>query len=312
MAEEKIISTEETENSGCDREEIDRSGFLKKVGAGIFASLLLPGVMSDKFNLLAKETIDKLNLPQLPPVREGEDLIIKMMRDLQTALKKPMEKRKWAMVIDLRKCVGCHSCTISCVAENKLGPGTVYRPVLEEEIGVYPNVRERFIPRPCMQCEKPPCTDVCPVGATWKRADGIVEIDYEQCIGCRYCLTACPYSARTFDTGRYYNDDSPVQEPFMGKENAELYERKAAYDYGKEWRREDGESPVGNARKCHFCLHRIEKGLLPSCVISCIGRATFFGDANDKNSLIAELIGQANIMNLKEEMGTKPKVHYLL
>ncbi|RMG32103.1 MAG: 4Fe-4S dicluster domain-containing protein, partial [Methanobacteriota archaeon] len=224
-----------------------------------------------------------------------------------------LEQRKWSMVIDLRKCVGCHACTIACVAENKLPPGVVYRPVLTEEIGTYPNVRERFIPRPCMQCEKPPCVGVCPVNATWMRPDGIVEIDYEQCIGCRYCLTACPYSARTFDTGHFYTEHAPMDVVALAsRESTHHYETKPAFDYGKQWPREKEVSPVGNARKCHFCLHRIEKGLLPQCVVSCIGRATFFGDANDPESLVSELIGQPNVMHLKEEMGTKPKVHYLL
>lgn len=292
----------------------DRNDFLKKVGGGIFASLLLPAIFSNKFTTaLAKAAPEIDNLPNIPPKQDGEDVLVRMMRDLKRALKKPLEQRKWSMVIDLRKCVGCHSCTISCIAENKLPPEVVYRPVMTEEIGEYPNVRERFIPRPCMQCDEPPCTGVCPVNATWKRVDGIVEIDYEKCIGCRYCITACPYSARTFDSGRYYNEDTPENtSAYVGKELAENYEIKPAYDYGKEWPREEDDSPIGNARKCHFCLHRIENGLLPGCVISCIGRATFFGDANDKESLVAELIGQPNVMRLKEEMGTQPKVYYLL
>ncbi len=292
---------------------LDRVSFLKKLGGGIFASLMLPAIMNDNFSVLGQESVKVPELPQLPDPKPDEDLIIRMMRDLQRALQKPLEQRKWSMVIDLRKCVGCHACTIACVAENKLPPGVVYRPVLTEEIGEFPNVSERYIPRPCMQCEKPPCVPVCPVNATWMRPDGIVEIDYQKCIGCRYCITACPYSARTFDTGRNYTDEAPDDVvAYVGRKQAESYEKKPAFDYGKEWPREHEASPVGNARKCHFCLHRIEKGMLPQCVVSCIGRATFFGDANDSDSLVAELIGQPNVMHLKEEMGTKPKVHYLL
>lgn len=309
MKEEKAkITVKETDNHSSN----SRADFLKKVGTGVFASLLLPGIFSDKFSSFAKELSELPELPVLPPATKDEDPIVRMMRDLQRALKKPVKERKWSMVIDLRKCVGCHACTISCVAENKLPPGVVYRPVLSEEIGEYPNVRERFIPRPCMQCEEPPCTEVCPVSATWKREDGIVEIDYEQCIGCRYCITACPYSARTFDSGRTYTEDATNHSAFIGKDDAEKFEKLPAYDYEKEWPREEDASPIGNARKCHFCLHRIEKGLLPECTVTCIGRATYFGDANDKESLVAELIGQPNVMHLKEEMGTKPKVHYLL
>ena len=275
--------------------------------------MLLPGVLSKNFTAVAKQLDNGVELPKLPPEKPGEDVILRMMRDLQRALKKPIAERKWTMVIDLRKCVGCDSCTISCAAENKLPPGVVYRPVLKEEIGTYPNVSERYIPRPCMQCSKPPCVDVCPVSATWKREDSIVEIDYEQCIGCRYCITACPYSARTFDAGHNYSDGaSDGANCLVGKQTTQKYEVEPVYDYGKQWPREKDESPEGNVRKCHFCIHRVEKGLLPECVVSCIGRATYFGDANDQKSLVAELIGKPNVMRLKEEMGTEPNVHYLM
>src|SRR5581483_11962566 len=136
---------------------------------------------------------------ELPP--DNDSILVRMQQDLQRALAKPIEQRKWAMVIDLRKCIGCSACTVSCVAENHLPPGVVYRPVSEQEVGTYPNVARQFLPRPCMHCDDPPCTDVCPVAATYKRPDGIVEINYDKCIGCRYCIPACPYGARTFDWG---------------------------------------------------------------------------------------------------------------
>jgi len=296
-------------------ENYDRNSFIKKLGTGVFAGLVLPAILNNKF-LKAAETVtentDKVDLPKLPDPTDDEDVIIRMQRDLQRALQKPVNQRSWSMVIDLRKCVGCHSCTVSCNAENKLPPGVVYRPVLTEEIGTYPNTTERYIPRPCMQCEDPPCVDVCPVHATWKREDGIVEIDYDQCIGCRYCITACPYSARTFDTGRFYTEGAPDKGGIYVGEDARKYEEEPTYGYGIARYREEGESPIGNARKCTFCIHRVEKGLLPECVVSCIGRATYFGDANDPESLVSELIGSPNVMRLKEEMGTNPKVYYLL
>lgn len=226
-----------------------------------------------------------------------------MQRELQKALKKPMEQRRWVMVIDLRKCIGCSACTISCNSENVLPPGVVYRPVVEEEIGEYPNVTRRFVPRPCMQCESPPCVPVCPVAATWKRADGIVVVDYDVCIGCRYCIMACPYNARTFDFGERYTSGTP-------KEMA--YETRPTFEYREQWPREPDRSPIGNARKCHFCIHRIESGMLPSCTTSCVGGATYFGDANDPDSLVSKLMGQPNVMRLKEELGTKPRVYYLI
>lgn len=292
---------------------LERKDVLKGIGLGI-----LTGIISKAFKgtkLIAEEVkLPKdIELAKLPPPMDGEDPIITMMRDLQRALKKPMEQRRWVMVIDTRKCVGCHACTISCVAENKLPPGTVYRPVFEEEVGEFPNVSLRFTPRPCMQCSKAPCVDVCPVHATWIRKDGIVEIDYEQCIGCRYCITACPYSSRVFDSGHYYTDKTPKKsEVYLSQEKAKVYEEKPSYEYGIAWEREEGSSPIGNARKCQFCVHRIERGLLPMCVVTCIGRATYFGDANDPDSLVSKLKGKPNVVRLKEHMGTEPNVYYLV
>lgn len=242
-----------------------------------------------------------------------QDPLLRMQEDLRRALKKPLEQRRWVMVIDLRKCVGCHACTIACVAENKLPPGVVYRPVLDEELGTYPYVSRRFLPRPCMQCDEPPCVPVCPVNATYKRADGVIEVNYDQCIGCRYCVTACPYAARTFDFGSLYNKDAPsVAGLIVGRQTVEKQERDASFEYGRSWKREEEKSPIGNVRKCQFCLHRLNAGMLPACVTTCIGRATYFGDVNDPEALVSELIGSPNVMRLKEELGTQPKVYYML
>jgi len=246
-------------------------------------------------------------------VLEREDILLRMQEELKRALAKPREQRRWVMVIDLRKCVGCSACTIACIAENKLPPGVVYRPVMEEEIGSFPNVTRRFLPRPCMQCDNPPCVPVCPVSATYKNADGVVVIDYDECIGCRYCITACPYAARTFDFGNTYTQGTPVAEGLIvGRERADDYERIPSFEYGEAWPRERETSPIGNTRKCQFCLHRLNVGMLPACVTTCIGRATYFGDANDPDSLVSELISRSNVMRLKEELGTQPRVYYLL
>jgi molybdopterin-containing oxidoreductase family iron-sulfur binding subunit len=225
--------------------------------------------------------------------------LVRMQDELKRAMEKPIDQRKWVMVIDLQKCIGCSACTIACKAENQLPPGVVYRPVIEEEIGEYPNVGRRWLPRPCMQCEEPPCVPVCPVNATWKREDGIVVIDYDACVGCRYCVVACPYSARYFDYGEHYTDGTPERQP---------YEEMPVQEYGRSWSRSGIE---GVTRKCQFCIHRLDAGMLPACVTTCIGGATYFGDKNDPDSMVSELIGSPRVMRLKEEQGTDPKVYYL-
>jgi molybdopterin-containing oxidoreductase family iron-sulfur binding subunit len=137
-----------------------------------------------------------------------------------------------------------------------------------------------------------------------KRTAVIVAGNSEQCIGCRYCVTACPYSARTFDSGDFYSNGTPAMQP---------YEQLVTYEYGKTYDRARGDSPVGNVRKCTFCLHRrLNEGMLPQCTTSCIGTATYFGDLNDPESLVSELAGRPNATSLKEELGTKPKVFYLM
>ena len=249
------------------------------------------------------QTVRDIPAPKTIAEDEGADPLVRMQAELRRAMAKPVEQRKWMMVIDTRKCVGCCACTVACIAENKLPPGVVYRPVVQEEIGTFPNVQLRFFPRPCMQCDNPPCVPVCPVTATWKRPDGIVAIDYDKCIGCRYCMAACPYGARTSDFGHNYTDDTPLLQP---------YEQQPSHEYGKSWTRENHGSPVGNARKCQFCLHRLERGELPQCVTTCIGRANYFGDANDSDSMVAKKARKANQIKLLEEKGTKPRVIYLV
>ncbi len=298
--------------------DINRRNFLKGLvgGAGAVAAIAAYEALVDNPSVLLAqetETIDSM-AEALSSASDGGpiDILERMRVELRQALQKPVAERRWVMVIDLRKCVGCHACTIGCVAENKLPPGVVYRPVIEEEWGTYPNVGRRFVPRPCMQCDNPPCTPVCPVNATFKNEDGIVEVDYEQCIGCRACLTACPYGARTSDFGLTYTEETPVAAGLIaGRDTADDYERVANFEYGKQYPREEHSSPMGNARKCHFCMHRVRVGELPACVTTCIGRATMFGDANDPDSLVADMISSPNVMRLKEDLGTEPRVYYL-
>lgn len=239
-----------------------------------------------------------------------KDILITMQEELERALQKPAAERRWAMLLDLRKCVGCHACTVACVSENKLPPKLYYRPVFEFERGKYPKVSRYYLPKPCMQCDKPPCVPVCPVkgpdGATWKETEGvgagIVPVNYDRCIGCGRCVPACPYSARTMDGGAYHTAGTP---------ELQLYETFPSFEYGRQWPRKDKKRPIGAARKCHFCIHRLANGMLPQCISSCIGRVGYFGDENDPASLIARVKKSNKVQVLKKGLGTAPRVYYV-
>ena len=305
------------EVSPLNRREAVKAGALVAAGAAVaITGVTWHRSRSSTPDPVGKGTIRSLTVLSNVKPQPDEDVLVRMQRELVRAMAKPVEQRRWIMVIDARKCVGCHACTIGCVAENKLPPGVVYRPVVTEELGEFPNVRLRFTPRPCMQCDAPPCVPVCPVNATWKRPDGIVAIDYDKCIGCRYCLTACPYGARTSDFGEYHTDGAALGTP-DGDQRATLgphaaWEDLPNHEYGKHWKRTNHGSPMGNARKCHFCLHRLEVGQLPMCATTCIGRATYFGDENDPDSLVKELITKNNVQTLLPHKGTKPRVFYIV
>lgn len=220
-------------------------------------------------------------------------------------------KFRYGMVIDTRRCVGCKACVVACKAENKTPPGVSYTVVLDNAIGNRPDDKPIFMTKPCFHCENPPCVNVCPVSATFKRErDGIVVIDYDRCIGCRYCITACPYGARYFDFGENY--------PAVSANTP--YAQVPSPEYGQFRKRVQDRSPIGNVRKCTFCLHlqdaegRYDKaaGRWPACAKTCTGHAIHFGDFNDPNSEVNTLLKERQAVRLKEELGTEPNVYYLL
>ena len=224
------------------------------------------------------------------------------------ALTAPGRKHHWGMVIDTRRCVGCEACVIACKIENKTPPGVFYTLVTKEPLPGSQDEAPVFMTKPCFHCEEPPCVPVCPVGATYRRpTDGIVVVDYDRCIGCRYCVAACPYGARYADFGDEYE-----LLPMAGESVSPEY---------KQYRmRVPGESPIGNVRKCTFCLHLQdeqgeydrEAGRWPACAKTCPGHAIIFGDLDDPESEVSVLLRERNAVRLKEELGTKPSVYYLL
>ncbi len=196
--------------------------------------------------------------------------------------KKSEMKKRWAMGIDLRRCYGCKSCMLSCKSEHNILLGVFRSWVNYVETGSYPRVERYFVPVLCNHCDDAPCIKVCPVGASYKREDGIVDIDKDRCIGCRYCMTACPYGMRYFVWKRRPHD-------------------------GMDWpaRR------YGVAEKCDFCKHRIDNGLVPACVNTCPSEARIFGDLNDPDSDVSKAIASGKAQRLALELGTSPHVFYI-
>ncbi|MEE9592675.1 MAG: 4Fe-4S dicluster domain-containing protein [Thermoplasmata archaeon] len=209
------------------------------------------------------------------------------------------DRKQWVMVIDLARCDGCGECTRGCSREHFVPEGqewiTVFK--VQDELGA-----EYFLPRPCMQCENAPCVKVCPVNATFRRDDGVILIDHERCIGCRYCMAACPYSAR------YFNWAEPAHT-----------QEELAHPYSIE---EPWPHRVGVVEKCMFCAHYAKQGKLPACVRACTAEmgdgAIFFGDmredavSNGTETLpLAKTLRERGGFRFKEELGTRPRVWYL-
>jgi Fe-S-cluster-containing dehydrogenase component len=208
---------------------------------------------------------------------------------------------RWGMVIDLSKCVGCDYCVYACQAINDTTEELRWNIRVTDET---PTGNIFHVTRPCLHCNNAPCVDVCPVTATYHRADGLVVMDYDKCIGCRYCQTACPYGARTFNwTARDEDENNPVV-PDFGRPEVPTRAR-------------------GVVEKCTFCIHRIDAGLenglmpgvdeeaTPACVNICPVTARFFGNLKDPNSTVSRIIAETPTLRLREDLGTDPNVYYI-
>lgn len=198
----------------------------------------------------------------------------------------------WGMVVDIERCVGCWSCAVICKSENQVPIGNWWNRILTDgEALDTPRVEHgepamHWVPLACQHCANAPCVKVCPVQATYHRDDGLVMQDYDRCIGCRYCMIACPYAVRVFNWGRAVQ---PIPIAF-GMVKAR---------------------PTGTVEKCSMCVHRLAEDQVPSCVWSCPAQARTFGDLNDPDSRINQLIAEREGELLLEEVGTRPSVTYL-
>lgn len=213
---------------------------------------------------------------------------------------------RWGMLINLVKCAGCYGCIVKCKQEHFLPPGMMWGRLLISETGTYPNVTKNMYPILCNHCTEPSCVKACPTGATQQREDGIVWVDQDKCVGCRYCLIACPYQVRS-----YYSEE---KEYFPGQGFTE-YEKMRERLYPVQ---------TGTVIKCNFCMERIDQGITngmrpgidreatPACVIICPNKARYFGDMDDPHSEVSRLIREQRAVQLHPEYGNEPSVYYVI
>lgn len=197
---------------------------------------------------------------------------------------------RYGMVIDLKKCIGCNACVVACKVEHNTPNGIFQTSVLEKEMGKFPNASRVFVPVLCNHCEEPTCVDVCPTNATYKRDDGVVMIDFDECIGCEACIEHCPYRARVLvvDNRTVLSDGKTVfEKPVFQK------------------------IPTKVAIKCDFCFHRLEKGISPACVEVCPTQSRIFGDLSDKEAAICKSVSEHNGWRMLPEKETEPCVYYI-
>lgn len=220
--------------------------------------------------------------------------------EAQRQVENPEHQPHWGMVIDLSKCIGCEYCVYACQATNDVADDMRWNIHLVDET---PTGDTFHVTRPCLHCQNAPCVSVCPVGATYNREDGLVVMDYDRCIGCRYCETACPYGARSFN----WRDRADEPNPHVPQWGTPEVERR----------------PRGVMEKCTFCIHRVtgalEQGLTPgvdpevtpACVNICPVEARHFGDLNDPDSPVSRIIATTPTFRLREEIGTDASVYYI-
>jgi Fe-S-cluster-containing dehydrogenase component len=213
---------------------------------------------------------------------------------------------RWGMVIDLKRCIGCYGCMITCKQEHFLPPNVFWTRLVIGETGVYPQVTKHVYPVLCNHCRDAPCVNACPSGAIIQRDDGIITTDFDKCAGCTYCVIVCPYQQRTFyekDEKGYFPGQGLTELEVIGKDLYPLVE--------------------GTVVKCNFCKERIDEGIArglkpgvdrdatPACVTNCPASARIFGDLDDPESRVSVLVRQRDGFQLHPEYGTDPCVYYI-
>ncbi len=303
-----------SDHSNCKKNPlaIDRRTALKGLATGV-AALALPAsdASASVWEAFFQKHFRELSKVELKQVlaRLSKEYSEEYGKEVTVKATPAIEGVKYGYGLDLSRCIGCRRCVYACVSENNQSRDPQIHWIrvmqLDKEKGVdlsraehyynpksVPEDGHFYMPVQCQQCERPPCTKVCPVQATWKEKDGIIVVDYNWCIGCRYCMAACPYGARHFNWGQA---QLPAEE--LNTDTHYLGNRPR---------------PIGVVEKCTFCIQRTREqpGRYPACEEICPVGARKFGDLNDPNSEIRYLIENKRVFIFKEDLNTQPKFLY--
>jgi len=298
--------------------ELSRRGFLRKGAAAVAGGAALAGALSPLRNLAPRDvpTLAELfqkHYKEMTP-EEKQQVLARIAREVEQRYGRrvtvqdppPLDGVEYVYALNISRCIGCRKCVYACVKENNpsRAPQIQYIRVLKMEKGSInvensehyydppqvPNPDSYYMPVQCHQCKKPPCVKVCPVEATWQEPDGITVIDYDWCIGCRYCEAACPYWARRFN---FAEPEIPTDE--LNPNMSYLSNRP---------RRK------GVMEKCTFCLQRTRRGRMPACVDVCPTGSRKFGNVLDPDSEVAYILRHKRVYIFKEDVGTLPRFFY--
>jgi molybdopterin-containing oxidoreductase family iron-sulfur binding subunit len=306
------MSSDDTAGKGGGNFDKARRNFLRGLGMGTAAAVAQPAwggqTFQDVFADFFQKDYRRMAPDEIEAALERIERKAQARYDVEIDCQNtpPQPGVVYGYAINISRCKGYRDCVHACVKENNLGRDSQvqYIRVLQMDQGDFnlehsdhyyepetvPVEGKHYLPVQCMQCDDPPCVKACPVEATWMEPDGIVVVDYDWCIGCRYCMAACPYWARHFN---WTTPEIPAEE--MNTNTHYLGNRPR---------------PRGVVEKCHFCIHRTRKGRQPACMEACPTGSRIFGNLLDPDSEIRYVLSNKQVFRLKEDLGTEPKFWY--